>query len=255
MIDYNNILTLPLRCIVDKKLTKAFFQKNYVLTASEKKLLTEKIEGMQWLGMISPTNANIPAVKTPEYDFSLINIFVIALHGTSINPDGTKAIQLLQKYLPDQALIVVENEFEFIINTCDKRINQVDKSKRTIERYYTTEPIAKLYKKANEQAFFEALAFHTLDKTNLQTSYTSYSNAIVQLKAAEVTGTFKTRSKVRSAEDLVLMTQIEDKDEEIASLRSQLKRETQLNAQVKLNLAIQGLKTEIEEIKNLLSKE
>lgn len=255
MTDYNNILTLPQRCIVDKKLTKAFFLKNYALTVSEKKLLAEKVESMQWLGMISPSNANIAAVKTTEHDFSLINVFVITLHGTGINPDGPKSIQLLQKYLPDQAMVIVQNEFEFVVSTCDKRINQADKSKRTIERYYTTEPIAKLYKKESIQAFFEALAFSSLDKTNLQTAYASYNTAIVQLKAAAMTGTYKTRSKVRSAADLVVLSQIEEKEEKITALRNQLKKETQLNAQVKLNMAIQALKNSIEQHKKQLIEE
>lgn len=254
MSDFNSILNLPQRCIVDKKLTKAFFLKNYVLNASEKKFLSEKIESMQWLAMISPNNANITAYKDDLHDFSLINVFVLNLNAQELNSDAPKAIQLLQKHLPDQALIIVENEFEWLLSACEKRINQADKNKRTVDNYFHSHPLSKLYKKPDEQSFFEALHYGALDKINLQTTYKSYNNAIVQLKAASMTGVYKQRSKVNSEKDMELIQLIEAEESEIAALKSQLKKENQLNNQVKINVAIQELKMKIEDYKKQLSE-
>ncbi len=255
MIDYNNILQLPARCRVEKKLTKAFFLKHYALSTSEKKFLAEKIESMRWLGMITPANANIKSVKTDQYDYSLINVFLVSLHAKEVEVDGKKAIELLQKYLPDQALVIAETEFDFMVGSCDKRINQADKNKRTIERYQITAPISKLYKKEIHDSFFERLSFEQLDTTTLESTYKSYINAIVELNSAEITGSFRKRPALRTQEDLRLLERIEEKEYEIAQLRSEIKKETQLNGQVNLNVTIQDIKKEIEDIKKELSKE
>jgi anion-transporting ArsA/GET3 family ATPase len=239
---------------VEKRLTKAFFQKHYALSTSEKKFLSNKIESMKWLGMITPANANINSVKTDHYDYSLINIFVISLHAKEVEADGKKAIELLQKYLPDQALVIAETEFDFMIGSCDKRINQADKNKRTIESCQITSPLSKLYKKEVHNSFFERMSFEQLDTSTLESTYKSYINAIVQLNAAKITGTYRKRPAQRSQEDMKLLEKIENRENDIAQLRSQIKKESQLNAQVKINVAIQEIKKELEDIKKELSK-
>lgn len=252
---YNDILQIPERALLNKRLTKAFFTKHFSLNASEKKFLANEIQQMEWLASIKPNNSNIKAVVNDEYSFEEIQVFVITLPDNTIESQGKRAIQFVQKFIPYQALVVAEDSFEFIIGACDKRINQADSSKRTIEHHFLTGIISKLYKNDTVSAFYKAITFDALDKTDLQTAYKSYVNAIVQLQASGLTGEFKQRSKTRSEEDMQLMQQIEHKENEISQLRNQIKKESQLNGQVKMNVAIQGLKKEIEEIKNLLSKD
>jgi len=252
---YNDILQIPERALLNKRLTKAFFTKHFSLNASEKKFLANEIQQMEWLASIKSSNVNIKAVVNEEYSFEELQIFVITLPDNTIEKQGKRAIEFVQKFIPYQALVIAEDGFEYQMGACDKRINQADNSKRTIERYFITSVVSKLYKNDTISAFYKAIAFSALDKSNLKTTYKSYINAIVQLQAAGLTGEFKQRSKVRSEEDMELMQQIENKETEIIQLRNQIKQESQLNGQVQLNVAIQGLKKEIEEIKNILSKD
>jgi hypothetical protein len=49
----NTILQIPERCMVHKKITKAFFKRNFDLISGEKTLLDNLI-AIDWLASISP---------------------------------------------------------------------------------------------------------------------------------------------------------------------------------------------------------
>lgn len=249
---YNNIFNIPERSILDKKLTKAFFLKNFDLSATEKRLLNNSIQSMDWMASIKPTTANIPAVKNDNYAYEEIQIIVCTIIDNKLNELADKCIVLLQKYIPYQMIVIVEDATHFVINTCDKRINLNDSSKRTIENYNTTTILSKLYKNEIINSFFDALNFSLLDKTNMETTYKSYLQTIVQFQTASITGSFNKRSHSRTEDDMMLLANIETIEKEVVRLSNQIKKETQLNNRVSLNIEIQNQRKEIEKIKNKL---
>tara|TARA_B100001287_G_C22673300_1_gene526391 strand:+ start:490 stop:807 length:318 start_codon:yes stop_codon:yes gene_type:complete len=101
--------------------------------------------------------------------------------------------------------------------------------------------------------FYDALKFENIDKTNLQTVYNNYINALVQFKAASITGRFEQRTQKRSEQDMVHLQEIEALEKEIIGLKSQLSKESQLRIKVNLNVAIQKKRQEIDDIKSKLS--
>lgn len=255
MSGYNDILKLPQRCLLEKKLTKAFFTKNFELSSSEKKFLSNDILSMEWFGNVKPANSNVAVVQTPTHSYEEVQIFTVQLANNQVAKLATKAIILLQKYIPYQAMVIAEDEFEFVIGLCDKRINQADKSKRTIEHYYFTPALSKLFKNELQEGFYESLAFDNLDKTNLETLYKGYVQALTNYQTAQLTGSFKKRSGMRSEEDMQLLKNIEQLENEMTSLKAAIKKENNLNEQVNLNVAINKRKQEIEQIKKQLSEE
>ena len=250
---YNDILQLPERCLLDRKLTKAFFLKNFKLSAAEKKLLNTGIQSMEWLASIKPSNANIQVLKNENYVYDELQVMVCTLPNNQMEASSKRCIELFQKYIPYQMLVIVEDEVSFIMNTCDKRVNQNDKSLRTIEGYFTTLPISKLYKNELSSSFYKALEFSKLDKTNLETTYKGFVKAVVQYQAASLTGSFHNRTQKRTEEDMAFLLAIEAVEKEIVSLKSQLKKESQLNSKVTLNVAIQKKREDIKKIKSKLN--
>jgi hypothetical protein len=249
---YNTIFNIPERSILDKKLTKAFFLKNFDLSVIEKKLLNNSILNMDWLASIKPTIANIPAVKNDNYVYEEIQIIVCTVVDNQLDELANKCIALLQKYIPYQMIVIVEEDNNFVINACDKRINLNDTSKRIIDNYNTTTALSKLYKNEITTSFFEVLDFSSLDKTDMETTYKSYIQAIVQFQTASITGAFNKRSHSRTEEDMILLATIETIEKEVVRLSNQIKKETQLNNRVSLNIEIQNQRKKIENIKNKL---
>ena len=252
--NYKQILSIPDRCLLNKRLTKSFFLKNFQLSVVEKKVLNTNIEQMEWLASIKPSNSNITAEKNTDIAFEEIQVIICTIPIKDFNVNAEKIAILFQKYIPYQLMVIMENDNEFIINTCDKRINQNDSSKRTIEHHYFTSSISKLYKNDITESFFESLNFSGLNKTNLETTYKSYVRAVIQFQTAMITGKFEKRNQLRSEEDMVDLQIIESIENDIISLKSQLKKESQMNGKVELNIEIQNKRNTIETIKNRLIK-
>jgi hypothetical protein len=250
---YNSIFNIPERSVLEKKLTKAFFLKNFDLSVVEKKLLNNSIMNMDWLASIKPTIANIPIVKNDNYTYEEIQIIVCTVVDNQLDELATKCIVLLQKYIPYQMILIVEDDSNFVINACDKRINLNDTSKRIIDSYSTTTALSKLYKNEIITSFFSALDFSSLDKTNIETTYKSYIQAIVQFQTASITGSFNKRSHSRTEDDMILLATIETIEKEIVRLSNQIKKETQLNNRVSLNIEIQNQRKKIQNIKTKIS--
>lgn len=252
MFYYNSILNIPERLLVNKRITKAFFSKNFELKASEKKVLNQVITNMEWLASIKPSTANVPAIKNNTWVYEEIQVMTCSTHHLENNLQS--CIELFQKYIPYQILLIVEDQNEFALNICDKRVNQNDKTKRTIDSYLTTKRISKLYKNTVTSAFFSALDYNQIDKSNLETLYKSYNRAIVQYQTANLTGSYTIRTQQRTDEDMQMLLKIEEIEKEINRLSSQLKKATQLNDKVSLNVKIQNKRKEIKQIKNKLTQ-
>lgn len=251
---YNEILKLPERSLLQKRLTKAFFQKNFTLTGAEKKLLANEIKHMEWLASIKFENTNISTFISDTHVFEELPVFVCTVGTNRLSAIGEKAAVLIQKYIPYHALIFVEDENEFTLHVCEQRVNLNDASKRTVEKYLSTSPISKLYKNNITEALFEAVNFGQLDKTDMQTAYLSWFNAVVQFRAANITGAFSARTQKRNAVDIADLEAIDSFEKEIISLANLLKKESNYSRQVDLNIRIQKIKKKIEDLKNKLKE-
>ena len=250
---YKNILNLPVRVFTDKKITKAFFLKNFELSSSEKKVLNNTIQGMEWMASIKPSNSNIPEFRDENYIFEEIQFMLCTLNENELAENSDKCISLFQKYIPYQIVLIVEDDNGYIFNTCDKRINLNDKSKRTIERQISTPVISKLYKNEVVSSFLDSLDFITQDKISLQRLYKGYIKSIIQLQTSYVIGSFSKRTGSRTEEDLKLLESMNTIEKEVVRLTNQLKKETQMSSKVSLNMEIQKQRNEIGNIKNKLN--
>lgn len=251
--NYNKLLNIPERSLLNKKITKSFFLKNFELSSSEKKVLNNIIQSMDWISSIKPSNSNIPEYRDEYYVFEEIQFMLCTLNENNLSDNADKCISLFQKYIPYQIVLIVEDDNGFILNTCDKRINLNDKTKRTIERQISTPVISKLYKNEITSDFFDSLDFVKQDKVSLQRLYKGYINSIIQLQSSIVIGSFSKRTNVRTEEDLKLLDSMNIIEKEVIRLTNQLKKETQMSSKVSLNMEIQKKRKEIEIIKNKLS--
>jgi hypothetical protein len=227
--------------------------KNFELSSSEKKVLNNTIQSMDWMASIKPSNSNIPEYRDYNYVFEEIQFIVCTLYDNTLSVNSDKCINLFQKYIPYQIVLIVDDDNGFVLNTCDKRINLNDKSKRTIERQISTPVISKLYKNEVTSSFLDSLDFITQDKISLQRLYQGYTKSIIQFQSSLVTGSFSKRTGTRTEEDLKLLESMNTIEKEVIRLTNQLKKETQMSSKVSINMEIQKQRNEIENIKNKLS--
>ncbi|MCG8761956.1 DUF4391 domain-containing protein [Tenacibaculum finnmarkense] len=249
---FNYIFKIPDRSLVGQRLTKTFFLRNFNLSSTEKKLLNNIIEQMEILGQINFEKSNIPSVLTETDSYENILIITCTVANNQLEKYVDNCTQFIQKYIAHQVILVIQESENFIINVAEKRINLVDKNKLVIVKDFSTPEISKLYKNEQGEAFFKALNFNTLDKTNLETVYKSYIEAVIQYQIASITGNYKKRTNVRTAIDMQHLADIEQLKIEIVSLVNQIKKERQLNSKIKLNILIKKNKDRIKELKEIL---
>ena len=248
----NDILQIPGRCLVHKKITKVFFKRNFELSRGEKTVL-ENLISIDWLASMSPSNANIPVYKDEQTIFEEVQVIIVTVSENDFTNNHVKIADLVQKYIPYPILLFIRNEQSFIINACDKKVNQKDDTKRTIEKMYFTEIIHDNSKTKPQVDFLKSLTFSVLDKTNQKTLYEAYIQRMIALQTASVKGVFVPRSKDRSQSDMENMEKIETLTKEIDFLQNQIKKESQLNNRVEMNMRIQEKRNDIDQLKKALT--
>lgn len=248
------ILQLPERSLVSKRITKVFFKRNFDLTLTERKLLEDfsTIIQIDWLASLKPNNVNIEGYNQDQITVEEIQVISVLTSEDEFGKYYQKIVDLIQKFIPYHILVCVYNTNEFVLQTCNKRVNLNDSSRRTIEQCFITEPIAIADPNDKQQAFLASLAFGNLDKHDLKTLFDTYSQSIVALQTATITGSYTNRPIERSLEDVNRLATIKKLENDIQILTSQAKKETQLNLQVKINAEVQQKRIEIDDIKQKL---
>lgn len=239
---------------MNKKITKAFFKRNFDLTLTERKLIDDPniILQIDWLASFKPEQVNIPAYKDDYTVVEEVQVISIRMGEVDFEKLNAKVIDLIQKFIPYHVALCVFNSSLAVFNASSKKINQNDSNKRTIEKSVTTKAIEYNDITKNQNSFIESIIYANLDKHDLKNLFDSYTACITALQTANLTGVFVNRPIARSKQDVENLELIAKKENEILQLQNQAKKETQLNTQVKINAEVQHRRKEIEQIKQKL---
>lgn len=249
-----HILDLPLPCLVNKKITKAFFKRNFELTKAERTLLDDfsLVISIDWIATINPSNSNVPAFNSNTSTFEEIQIISIKTNQEDFERSNTRIIDFIQKYIPYHVFLIIYTDTLTVWNTCLKRINENDNTKRVVEKCFTTEVIGINNLTENQEAYLNGVSFGRIDKTNLYTLYQSYIQKVVALNASILSGEFIPRPVERTKQDVIYLEQIANLEKEIVTLTNLAKKETQLSKQVEFNTQIQNNRKKIQNLKQKL---
>lgn len=246
---WNHILQLPNRCLLNKKITKAFFKRNFELTVAERSLLDKQIESIDWFASLSPENTNISTYSNPEVSYEEVQIILANISVGNLESEHAKVAELIHKHIPYAIFLCVYNSEQMVWSSFNKRVNQKDASKRIIDKRHFTELISLNDHSEIQQLFLNSLAFNQLDKTNFYQLYNNYTECIFALQASALNSKFLLRTQSRTETDMLLLERIALLQQEIESLGITAKKETQLNWQVSLNLQIQNKRSEMAQLK------
>lgn len=248
-------MKLPEQCLVNKKITKAFFKRNFDLTTSERNLLDDftAIVTIDWIASISLHTANVPTWSDADTTFEEVQVICAATSSDTFEKNAGKIIDLVQKYIPYHMLLVVSDGGRTVWNVTYKRINQNDDNKRTIATRHTTPIINEPTTDKSQLAFLDALSFARINTASLKTLFDGYVQCIVALTAAAVTGSYTIRTMERTQQDVAYMNEIDNIEKDILLLNNQAKKETQMNKRIDLNNKVQQKRKQMEQIKQLIS--
>lgn len=250
------ILQLPQRCLVNKKITKAFFKRNFDLKPVERKLLDDfsLVIGMDWLASINPAKANIIRYEDESRVFEEVQIISLQTSVKGMEKHVVRLAELVQRYIPYQILLIIHAGNTFALNAADKRINLSISTDLVTEKLFFTRTITQPASNQVEQEFIKSLAYPNQDKLNLKVFYESYIRRIVSFQAAGISGTFQIADAAKVRFTSHQIEKIAALEKEMLILQKRIEAESQLSKQIELNLHLQQLRKDIQDVKKLITK-
>lgn len=228
-MDTYGFLNIPASCFIGNTIYKKLFYENADLSTSDKSLFTDVIGKITWVYCLKSETINIPPFKDQVRDYPEVEVIEV-----NINKDYRlkRIAEILMRTIPYPMLLIFKWEDKKQLYVAHQRISQSDSSKNTIEEFISTDWIH------NDRVLFEKLDIRQMRFTNFFALYSDIVDAISIYKMSDV---IADNASITGAEARELLTQIEDIEGQITSLRARLKKESQFNRRMEFNIQIKRL--------------
>ena len=243
--DFMESLGIPEACRLDKRLTKKQFYELAKMNTAQQKRFSSQVESITWTHTLKKSTINIPPFVSEEVEYIEIAFVHVALH----EKNGYRKVSEVIQRIPYPVVLFMSCGAELCVNVASKRINQADVSKLTTAEYLYSEWIDLHHPTDAQKAFLESLKINALSFESFYRFYADISSRIVALEAAVMGAEFSTAD---TSQKKPILDKINKLNEQIVSLRNVIKKESQFNAKVRLNMQVKALLAEIETLKNSL---
>lgn len=281
-------MALPESAYLGTRLTKKMLidsasHNDNPLSAQEKQLISDVIQSVEWRYTLKPDTINIAPLMTDQVEYpeiAIVHLLLKPQHEVSdkaLFDRFTRLAKLLHKLIPYPLIIVAEHNQAMALSLADKRINQADKTKLVIEHCYCTpwfvlDHTSQLT--VNQKAFLLDFSLKNASSINYHALYQDLIAMLIALETSQVTGSYQPKSQElgcllshgksitdtidagaaekSNSEKTALLKQLESVEADLNAIRNKLKKETQMNNKMRLNVEARKLKLIISEIKGQL---
>jgi hypothetical protein len=235
-------LAIPDTCLLGKRVYKKLFYENAPLNVADKKTFADDIEDIQWRYTLKPETINIARYEDEEREYHEVAILQVILK----NPKHCKRIaQVIQRSIPYPLLIVSIDGSRIALSNADKRVNRSDREKITVEAFYETDWLDLANLSEPERAFLDSCAITQFSYHNFHEFYGDLTTRIIALNCASLNGTYATESALSREERVDLLNNVRQTQLKLTEFRAALKKESQFNRQLELNVQIKRLEQEL----------
>jgi hypothetical protein len=238
-------LGIPEACFLGKKIPKSQFYTLGKMNTAQQKSFAVQVDSITWTHTLKKSTINIAPLVTEQIEYIEIAFVRVVLH----EKGSCRKIAEVIQAIPYPVVLFMSYGTDLCINVAKKRINQADTSKLTTDEYLYTDWIDLSHPDDAQKAFLESLKLSHLSFENFYTFYADIASRIIALEAASLGAEFSTDG---TSQKKSIVDKINKLKEQILSLRNSIKKESQFNAKVRLNLQVKNLLAEIETLKNNL---
>ncbi|HFU4371687.1 TPA: DUF4391 domain-containing protein [Streptococcus suis] len=180
---------------------------------------------------LKPETINIQAYKDEVRDYPEIEVIEVLIHK---DYKLKRIAEIIMRTIPYPMLLIFMLEDKRQLYVAHQRINQNDSSKNTIEEFIATEWLDN----DSDSALFAKLDIKQMRFTNF---FVLYSDIVDTISIYNLSTIIPTDDNISGAEARELSAQIKVIEQEITSLRAKLKKESQFNLKMELNIEIKRL--------------
>ncbi|HCT64742.1 MAG TPA: DUF4391 domain-containing protein [Lachnospiraceae bacterium] len=219
---------IPERCAVNQFIAKKNFLSFGNLNKAERVVLSSNVKKITLSFQLEPSNSNVPTYKDDIREYPLINIFNVDV---TTEANTKRITKFIMSAIPYPSIIIFQAEEQMQLAVCHQRTNLNDSSKNVLEELIITDWLP----------FSETL--FDINEMNLRNCYTLYCDivdfiSILNVKKLTSIETISGEHARRLSEKIFKI------DAELISLRAELKKETQFNRKMELNIKIKKLEKE-----------
>lgn len=234
MEDYA-FLKLPISCAVGNTIFKKHFYDNGDLTRADEKLLKTAVTKMTWLYTLKKETLNIPPYADEIRAYPEIEIIEVRLESVQ---KIERLAEIIMRTIPYPLLLIFRFQQQWAFWTAHQRNRLKDETKNTLEGFVHTSFLA------SDAALFKTLDFQTLAVTNCYQLYSQIVDVISIFNLSQAFGETGPEIDGQTARDVLGL--LESLEQQLRTLRAELKKEVQFNRKMALNIKIKGLEAEKE---------
>jgi len=243
VVDVIAALALPADTRVERRVPKKLLLEQGAPTAADKRQIQDGIEELTWVAALKPNNIGVPAFRDAAREYLEIAVLTATLRDIA---KASRLTELIHRAIPYPVVLVSAQGNGQSLSLAHKRWSQGEAGAVVIEEVRRTGPLRSDSPAANDAAFLSSLALSGLHAGDLSALYQGWIDRVIAFEAAAITGSFAVpetadRSAVRREALAIHARLLRD----IATMRAQAQRETQMNRRVELNLAIKRLEAEL----------
>ena len=234
-------LDLPQESRVDRRVPKKLLLENGTPTAADKRQINEGIEELQWIAVLKPTTIGVPEYRDDVREYLEIAVLSITLRQDA---KAGRLVELIHRAIPYPLLLVTEqSDHSMTLSLAHKRWSQGEAGKMVLDDAVT---LCDLVQHAATEDFLDSLSLAVQPRTHLLDLYQGWINCLEAFQAARITSRFApSKSSEEAAARREALAEYDRLVRQIAALRAQAERESQINRRVDLNLEIKLLIEEL----------
>jgi hypothetical protein len=236
-------LGLPLACKINRKLFKKQFIENFSLNINERKVLSDHVESITLEYLLNKDKINILPFVDEERDYSEIAFVQVDITDKS----KFKPVASIIQNIPYPLILFIVFENFFMLNSSPKRINKGDGSKLVVEESHFTDWIDLENPSQLETAFIESLGAKNHPFTDLYAFYNSYLDKLIAFNASKHSGTLSVNEDTKA-----ILEEITAHEAKITELKNKIKKETNFNDKVNLNIELKKANDRLNTLKGKL---
>ena len=278
--------------ITKKMLVDSAINNGNALGSHDKKLITNVIQSSSWQNTLKPETLNVHHYVTDTVEYLEIQVIRVVLKNDIKNKIKLKhTSKLFHTLIPYPVILLLELGEELAISLADKRINQADKNKLVIEHIYKSDWLSSMALTENENDFLNDFSLKNVSSLNYFEIYQDFISMLIGLEISKISGRYisknslsrnnsdknistdqidsesesqqnmrqcgtlhKTSFADKSNEDkTALLRELESLEAELSIVRNKIKKETQMNTKMLLNVKAKRIKQAIAAIKTQLA--
>ena len=243
MIDIVKYLNLPSSTSIERKLFKKQFLDNFSLTTNEKKILSECVDSITLNNLLNKDSINILPFTNETHNYQEIAVISVEIN----NQSKAKEITNIILHIPYPVVLILVYKEQIQINISPKRINITDTAKLVVEEQYYTKWIDTNNLTEVSSEFLNSLDTLKHPFSNFKDFFISLTQSVISLNTSEISGKFKSNKDSK-----FILDKINKINSEIQELKAQIKKETNFNNKVKLNIELKNKKDNLLDFKEKL---